>query len=234
MRNRKYLIGAVLCVVSALAFAGIATGAVTGQTETSVVSPSKLPKKTYKGATQSNVIATQLTDPANSSPPKKTVFTFDRNVKFTSGNLPACPLSALQGTVEAAQAQCATSVVGQGSVQATAASGVLSGPVALISGGPTILYVKARVGALNLPPLTGVYAGTTLTFDNLPNTPGIILSNFTTAFNKVPTGKQKGQKVFYFMARCSNKKMVVSETTTLYNGQSFTANSTQACKQTKG
>jgi hypothetical protein len=229
MRNRKYLIGVVLGVIGALAFSGVASAAVQGQTETSVVAPSKLPKKTYKGATQSNVIATQLTDPANTAPPKKTVFVFDKNVKFTSGNLPACPLSSLQGTVEQAQASCAASVVGQGSVQATAASGVLSGPVALISGGPNILYVKPRVGALNLPPLTGIYAGTTLTFDNLPNTPGIVLSNFTTAFNKVKTGG----KTFYFMARCTNKKMSVTETTTFYDGKVFSASSLQKCKQTK-
>jgi hypothetical protein len=229
MRNRKYLIGAVAGVVGALVFAGVASSAITGQTEISVVSPSKLPKKTYKGATQSNVIATQLTDPANTQPPKTTVFTFDKNVKFTNGNLPACPASSLNGTVEAAQAACATSVVGQGSVQATTAAGILSGPVALITGGPNILYVKARVGTLNLPPLTGVYAGRTLTFDNLPKTPGAILSNFTTAFNKVKTGKS----TFYFMARCSNKKMTVSETTTFYDGVVKTANSLQKCKQTK-
>ncbi|HKB35539.1 MAG TPA: hypothetical protein VKD72_03740 [Gemmataceae bacterium] len=229
MRNRKYLIGVVAGVIGALAFSGVASAAILGQTETSVVAPSKLPKKTYKGATQSNIIATQLNDPANTSPPKKTVFTFDKNVKFTLGNLPVCPLSALQGTVEAAAAQCATSVVGQGSVQATTATGILSGPVSLIASPPNTLYVKARVGALNLPPLTGIYAGKTLTFDNLPNVPGTILSNFTTAFNKVKTGG----KNFFFMARCSNKKLVVSETTTYYNGQSTTANSTQKCKQTK-
>src|SRR5262249_47428094 len=185
-----------------LAFSGVASAAILGQTESSVVSPAKQSKKAFGGASQHNVLATQLNDPATTSPPKRTAFTFDKNMKFTNGNLPACPISALQGTVESAQSQCATSVVGQGTVQATTATGILSGPVALISGGPTTLYVKARVGALNLPALMGVIAGRTLTFDNLPNVPGTILSNFDTTINKRKTGK----KTFYFMARCKTKK----------------------------
>jgi hypothetical protein len=228
MRNRKYLIAAVVGVIGALGVAGVASSAVLTQTETSTVSPSKLPAKTFKGATQHNIIATTIDNPATTAPPQKTVFTFPSDVKFVPGNLPACALSQITGkTPDAAAAACSGSVVGQGTVEAN--NGAVSGGVKLISGGPTTLYVATNPGGANLV-LTGTFAGRTLTFDNLPKTTGIILTKFDTSFNKVKTGG----KTFYFMARCGKKKkLVVSETTTFYDGVSKTASSTQNCKQTK-
>jgi hypothetical protein len=230
MRNRKYLIGVVMGVIGAFAFSSVASATVLSQTETSVVSPSKLPKKTYKGATQSNVIATTIDNPLTTKAPQQTVFTFDKNVKFTFGNLPPCPASSVQGkTPAAAAAACPQDVVGQGTVEAASPpSTTLTGQVSLIAGPPNTVYVVTNPGGANLT-LPGVYSGRNLTFANLPNTSPIILTKFSTQFNKVKTGKN----LFFFMARCSNKKMVVNETTTFYDGVSKTASSTQKCKQTK-
>ena len=130
------------------------------------------------------------------------MFTIDPNMKFVSGNIPACPLSAIQGKFTAqAQAACPQSITGQGSVEVN--NGAITGNVTFFSGGPTTIYVQTDIGpgATSLT-IIGTITGKTLTFSNIPNTPGLVLTKFDTTFNK----RKSGKKSFYVMARCKKGK----------------------------
>src|ERR671918_643547 len=87
MRNRKYLIGALVGVIGALAFSGVANAAVTGQTLQTSLAPSKQSAKQFGGVSLHNVISTTITDPASTQSPRQTVFTIDPQVKFVAGNI---------------------------------------------------------------------------------------------------------------------------------------------------
>jgi hypothetical protein len=229
MRKRKYLIGALLGVIGALAFSGVANAAVTGQTLQTTLSPSKQDKKVFGGASLHNIISTTITDPATTQSPKQTVFTIDPNVKFTAGNIPACPLSAIQGKFDAqARAACPQSITGQGTVEVN--NGAIKGNVTFFSGGPSTIYVQTDIGpgATTLT-IIGQIQGKILTFSNIPNTPGLVLTKFDTTFNK----RKSGKKTFYFMARCPKKVNSTTETTTFYSGEVLSATASQKCKQTK-
>ena len=238
MRNRKYLIGALVGVIGALAFSGVASAAPTGQTLQTTLAPAKQDKKIFGGVSLHNIISTTITDPPTTQSPKTTVFTIDPNVKFVNGNIPVCPLSAIQGKFTAqAQAACPQSITGSGSVQVN--GGAIGGNVTFFSGGPSTIYVQTDIGpgATTLT-IIGTISGKTLTFSNIPNTPGLVLTKFDTTFNKRRTGKQtfkvKGKKkhvpTFYVMARCKKKRWATSETTTFYSGEVFTASASQKCK----
>jgi hypothetical protein len=226
MRNRKYLIGALVGVVGALVFSGTAfAGTQTSQTLTTTIAPAKLNKKTFKPVSLHNIITTNYDNFVGSPSAKQTVFTIDSNIRFQTTKTPACPQSSIANKPNAtAQAACAASVVGQGT--ALVIGGALTAKVLLIAGGPNILYVHTDIsnGALILT-LTGTYTGNILTVTGLPNTPGADLTNFDTTFNK------GGKKNSYVLARCKHKNMRNSETTTYYSGPSLTATSTQKCKQ---
>ncbi len=219
MRKRKYLIGALTGVIGALALSGVANAAVTGQSLQTTLSPAKQDKKVFGGVSLHNIISTTITDPATTQSPKQTVFTIDPNVKFVAGNIPACPLSAIQGKFDAqARAACPQSITGQGTVEVN--NGAIKGNVTFFSGGPSTIYVQTDIGpgATTLT-IIGQIQGKILTFSNIPNTPGLVLTKFDTTFNKRKTGK----KTWYVMARCKKGKWKTSETTTFYSGEVFTA-----------
>ena len=128
MRNRKYLIGALVGVIGALAFSGVASAAPTGQTLQTTLSPAKQDKKKFGGVSLHNIISTTLDNPATTQSPRQTVFTIDPNVKFVNGNIPACQLSQIQGKFDAqARAACPQSITGQGSVEVN--NGAIKGNV---------------------------------------------------------------------------------------------------------
>jgi hypothetical protein len=229
MRKRRFLIGAVAAVLGALSFSSVASAAATSQTLQATLAPAKQSKKQFGGVSLHNVIGTTFDNFATSQSPRQTVFTVDRNIKFVNGNVPACQLSQIQGKFNAqAQASCPQSIVGSGSVQVN--GGAIGGTVTIFAGGPTTMYIQTDIGpgATSLT-IIGTLSGRTLTFSNIPNTPGLVLSNFDTTFNKRKTGK----KTYYVMARCKSKKWANSEATTFYSGETLTASSTQKCKQKK-
>jgi hypothetical protein len=230
MRNRKYLIGALVGVIGALAFSGTASAAPLSQSLETTVSPAKQSAKQFGGASLHNVISTVVDNFAASQSPKTTTFTIDPNVKFVNGNIPVCPLSAIQGKFTAqAQAACPQSITGNGTVQVN--GGAIGGTVTFFSGGPSTIYVQTDIGP-NATSLTiiGTISGKTLTFSNIPNTPGLILTKFDTTFVKRKTGK----KTFYFMARCKKGKWKTSETTNFYSGETLTASAPpENCKAKK-
>jgi hypothetical protein len=233
MRKRRILIGAVAGVVGALSLTSVASATPTSQTLQTTLAPAKQSKKTFGGASLHAIIGTTFDNFATSQSPRQTAFTIDRNIKFTNGNVPACQLSQIQGKFTAqAQASCPQSIVGGGSVQVN--GGAIGGNVTVFGGGPTTMYIQTDIGpgATTLT-IIGTLAGRTLTFSNIPNTPGLVLSNFDVSFNKRKTGKKKGVATYYVSARCKAKKWVNSETTSFYSGETLSASSSQKCKQKK-
>ena len=231
MRKRKYLIAATLGVFAALTVSGTAfAGSPTGQTLQTTLSPAKQSAKTFGGVSLHNIISTTYDTFVGSHSPKTTTFTIPSDVKFTAGNIPACPLSSVQGKFNAqAQASCPQSITGQGTVEVN--GGAVKGLVTFFSGGPSTIYVQTDIGpgATTLT-IIGTIAGRTLTFSNIPDTVGLDLTKFDTTFNKRKTGK----KSYYVSARCGKKKKwATTETTVFYSGESFSASSTQKCKQKK-
>jgi hypothetical protein len=229
MRNRKYLIGAVVGVIGALTFSGVAFAGPVAQHLTTTLSPKKQSKKTFGGVSLANDIRTDFS--GFDSPPRQTVFTIDPNVKFVPGNIPVCPLSSVANKPDAAaRAACPQSITGQGTVEAQGALGALTGTVTFFRGDSAQnqdIIVHTVVGGALILDIIGDINGRTLTFTNLPNTGSQVLTDFNTTFNKRKTGK----KSFYVMARCKKKKWSTTETTTFYNGQSLSASSSQKCKQ---
>jgi hypothetical protein len=231
MRNRKYLIGALVGVIGALTITSVASAVPTGQTLQTTLAPTKLDKKKFSGVSLHNIIDTTLDNPATTQSPRQTVFTIPPDVKIpNAGNVPVCQLSQIQGKFDAqARAACPQSITGQGVVEVN--NGAIRGNVTFFSGGPKTIYVQTDIGpgATSLT-IIGTAAGKTLTFSNIPNTPGLVLTKFDTTFNKRKTGK----KSWYVMARCGKKKKwSTTETTSFYSGETFSATSTQKCKQKK-
>ncbi len=245
MRKRKYLMGALLGVIGALIVSGTASAAVTGQTYSVTTSPPKQDKKVFGpvGAF-TNVVDTNYSGgftPVAST----TVLTFTKDIKFTPGNIPQCPLASVNNKpVATAKSACGGSIVGQGSAKIN--GGALNAVVTAFNGQPSggqptiLLHTSVNNDALD-PVLTGVLntGSNTLTVA-IPNT-GTAITHFDTTINKVKSGKKKvkinGKKktrpVYYVMARCKKKKWVNTETTHFLDGSQTTASTTQKCKQKK-
>jgi hypothetical protein len=231
MRRKRFLVGTALALglIGSFALTSVASAIPISQSLFVHVSPSKGDKKKFRGATQHTIIGTTYDNFATSQSPRQTVFTIPSAVKFVNGNIPACPLSSIQGKfTAAAQQACPQSITGGGSVEVN--GGAIGGTVTFFSGGPKTIYVHTDIGpgATSLT-IIGALAKKTLTFSNIPNTPGLVLTEFDTTFNKRKTGK----KTFYFMARCPKKVNSTTETTTFYSGEVLSATASQKCKQTK-
>ena len=233
MRKGRYLIGALLGLLGALNVSSPASAVPISQTLQATISPAKQPEKTFGGASLHTVIATTFDDFTTSESPKQTVFTIDPNIKFTNGNVPACQLSQIEHRPTAqAQAACPQSIVGSGSVQVN--GGALVGTVTIFAGGPGTMYVQTDVnnGSVILT-IIGALSGRTLAFSNIPNTPGLVLSNFDVTFNKRKVGRKKGIALYYVSARCKKKRWTSSETTEFYSGEMLSASASQKCKRGK-
>jgi hypothetical protein len=240
MRNRKFLIGALVGVIGALAFSGVASATPTSQTLQTTIAPAKQDKKTFGGISLHNIIDTNFDNFATSQSPQTTTFTIDPNIKFVGGNIPVCQLSQIQNKPDAqARAACPQSITGQGAVEVN--GGALKGTATFFRGAsPQDIIVHADInnGFLILD-IIGRISGRTLAFTNIPNTPGAVLTKFDTTFNKRKSGKMKvkvngkTKKVpsYYVMARCKKKRWSNSEQTHFYSGETLSASSSQKCKQ---
>jgi hypothetical protein len=229
MRRKRFLVGALLSVIGALTVTSVAWAVPISQSLFVHVSPAKGDKKVFKGVSQHTIISTTYDNFATSQSPKTTTFTIPSAIKFVNGNIPACPLSQIAGKFTAqAQAACPQSITGGGTVEVN--GGAIGGTVTFFSGGPSTIYVQTDIGpsATSLT-IIGTLAGKTLTFSNIPNTPGLVLTKFDTTFNKRKTGK----KTWYVMGRCPKKVNSTTETTNFYSGETLSATASQRCTQTK-
>jgi hypothetical protein len=230
MRNRKYLIGATLGVIAALAFSGIASARPIGHVVTANVAPKKQDKKKFGGAKATLSFVSQYDSFVTSQSPQRLVVSLDPNMKIVNGNVPACQQSQISNKPTAqAQAACPQSIVGQGVVSVN--GGVLNGQVTLFSGGASTLWAQVDVsnGAIVLTLNTAITKGRILTITGIPNTPGTILDSTTISLNKRKTGK----KSFYLMARCKKKSWKITESTSWYSGETLSGTATVKCKQKK-
>jgi hypothetical protein len=228
MRNRKLLTGALLALVGALVFSGIASARPIGHTLQAKVAPKKQDNKRFGGASLSLTIASTYDAFATSQSPRQLVVTIDRNMKLVNGNVPACQQSQIANKpTAAARAACPRSIVGQGSV--TVNGGALTGQVTLFSAGAKAQWAHVDVsGGAVILTLTGTISGRTLTISGIPNTPGTILDSTNVTLGKRKTGKS----TFYVMARCRAKKWTIRESTSWYSGETLSASATQKCKPT--
>jgi hypothetical protein len=227
MRNRKFLIGAVVGLVAALAFSSIASARPLSHTVRAKTTPAKQDNKRFGGVSANLTFATTYDSFATSQSPRQLVITLDRNMKLALGGVPACQQSQIANKpTTAARASCPRSIVGQGSV--TVNGGALTGVVTLFGGGAKTLYAQVDVsnGAVILTLPTAI-SGRTLTISGIPNTPGTILDSTNVVLNKRRTGK-----TFVLSARCPTKKWTVRESTSWYSGETLSGSATQKCKRT--
>jgi hypothetical protein len=228
MGNRKYRIGALAGMIGALTFSSAVSATPTSQSLQTTLSPKKQKAEVFGGVSLHTIISTTYDDFATSQSPSQTVFTIPKDVKFVPGNIPVCPLIRVHSKPDAAaRAACPQSITGQGTVEIN--GGALSGTVTFFRGsGSQDIIVHTVVAGLLVLDTLGDIAGRTVTFSNIPNTPGNVQTKFDATFNKRKTGK----KTFYVMARCGRKKKwSTTERTTFYSGETLSATSTQRCKQ---
>jgi hypothetical protein len=241
MRERKYLVGALLSAIGTLVVSGTASAAVTGQTLKTTTAPAKQKKKAF-GVVKSfrNDVDTAYTAPFTPNA-TQTVLTFSKDIRFTPGNTPQCNLAVIATVPEAqADAACGGSRIGSGSTNIVSLTGAqLTGRVAAYNGvrsggNPTIgLHVDVFLptGQYGFSTqLTGVLnaKANVLTVSIPPTGTSITHLDFTI------TRRKTGRKTFFVMARCRKGKWTNSETTTFNDGTSLTATSTQKCKGLKG
>ena len=207
MRKRKYLLVGALTVVAAAAIPGMASAAVSNQTLTATVTPSKLAKK----GTATPISLTVNTRANYSSPgtdPAATNVDVDlpSEVKITTKGVPTCDASKLaQTTTSQATAACASSVLSTtpGSAQLQGVVGNQTGVVTPFLGGPSTILLHVRVDALSITqiltgeivdsPLGGVYGKRLAVTIPAQQVGGghEILTDFTTTIDKKFTVKKK-------------------------------------------
>jgi hypothetical protein len=237
---RKYLIGVIAGLVSALAFSSVASADITGLIATVNVTPSKQDKKVrgpvnvffesdgiHTGVLQGDPQCVTANLACRFFPPStRTLLTFPTDFKFDPGNLPDCPLASLQGkTTASARAACPKSVVGtgtniQGFLDGRLVTGTITAFNGVPSGGFPSLYLHVDLpGVASKPILQASIQGNKLDVV-IPPVPGSAIDDFTTTLNgKLVTGKKKlgngkVKKKYYFSAKCSTGTWTTTETVT--------------------
>lgn len=211
---RKYLIGALAGLVSAMAFASVASADVTALSiDPTTVTPAKQDKK-VRGPV--NVSFTSIdthagdlpcpTGTANSlscsafPPSIRSLITFPTAFRFDPGNLVDCNLAALIGKSTAgARAACPRSIVGQGSnVQRFSDGRILPGTITAFNGAPSggnaSMYLHIEFpGVETKPILNGVIRGNV--FDvQIPPVQGSVIDRFDVVINgRTVVGTQKAK-----------------------------------------
>jgi hypothetical protein len=231
--RRPAILIALFTATAMLALSGIAEAAPTGQSLVTIGTPNKGEKKRFRGISLHTIISTTYDTYVGSHSPKQTVFTIPKDLKYVNGNIPACSLSSISGKfTTAAQQSCPQSITGGGTVEVNGGprAGGIGGTVTFFSGGPSTIYVQTDIGpgATTLT-IIGTLAPGSLTFSNIPDTVGLVLTKFDTTFNKRKTGKRS----WYVMARCRTGRLSTTETTTFYSGETLSASAGQKCKQIK-
>jgi hypothetical protein len=233
MRRHKYLLGALMGVIGALAFSSVAWSDPIGETLQTTFAPKKQDKKTFGGVSM-HLHHQHLYDSfVTSHGPRQMAYTLPRDVKFVPGSLPVCQLSQVEHKLDSeARAACPKSIIGQGSLETKSISGALESTITFFRGEPSanqdiLAHIVVEHDLLVLD-VIGDISGRTLTWINNPNTPGTVLTTIDVTFNKRRTGKS----TFFLMARCGKKRTwSMTETTTFYSDESLSAASTQKCKQ---
>jgi hypothetical protein len=244
MRKRKYALAASLGLIGALLVSGTAS-AVTGFSYTATVSPEKQSAKRFgPAAITSSLEASYTGEFAQTS--TASLVQFSNDIKFTPGKLAQCDLSSISTVPDStAMALCGKSRIGQGSVVVN--DGALTGKVTaynavptggspmigfhadLFSGSGAYVLSATGIGVLNTqtnvlttstPSRQGVFTHIDVTIDKIKT-------------GRIKTGKKKGKRTYYVMARCKQKQWVNTATETLASGLTRSSTSVQKCKAKK-
>ena len=231
MRRHTYLIGALLGVIGGLTLSSVAFSDPIGQTLQTTFSPKKQGGKTFGGVSMHLQHRLMYDSFAASHGPRQIAYTLPKDLKFVPGNVPVCQLSQIEHKLDSeARAACPHSIIGQGLLETD--GGSLKSTFTFFRGDPAAnqdlighLVVERNLLVLDL---VGEISGRTLTWVNLPNTPGTVVTTIDVTFNK----RKTGTSTFFLMARCGKKRRwSMTETSTFYSGESLSALSTQTCKQ---
>jgi hypothetical protein len=256
---RKYLIGVLAAMVSALAFSSVASAEVTALRIEANAAPSKQDKKVRGPLTvyfeSNDTHAGTLPCPlgtANSTacyafpPSTQAKVTFPTDFRFDPGNLPDCNLASLVGkSTAAARATCPRSIVGSGgNTQQFSDGRRLNGVITAFNGAPSggspSLYLHIEFpGVETKPILNGVISGNVLNVQIPPVQGSVIEQFFTTINGKIVTKKKKNKatgkvkKTFYLSAKCSKRNWTTSEAVTYQGGKTLSDDIPLTCTQKK-
>ena len=255
---RKYLIAAVVAMVSALTLTSIAQ-ADDIQSITTKLTPTKLPKKTYKPAQIYVEILTgpNSDDPTNPEQPPSaynTKVNFPTNMKFDTSKAPKCKGTEAQlqnTTTSQAKTVCGNkSIVSKGSKMPTgpeSESGTSAWVTVDLPGNDTTLGVPVVVTAFNGEKKNQIFLHSRA--DSVNNTSVLVgkIKNGPKGYGKqlnvtIPpllagaisrfTATVKSGK--YVQARCKNKNMKFQAVTAFDNHPTVTDDYSTKCKQKKG
>jgi hypothetical protein len=245
---RKYLIGVLAAMVSAVAFSSVASADVTALRIEATATPSKQDKKVrgplsvYFESNDTHVgtlpcpLGTANTLACYAFPPStqaKVVFPTD--FRFDPGNLPDCNLASLVGKSTAgARAACPGSIVGSGgNTQQFSDGRRLQGVITAFNGQPSgcnpSMYLHIEFpGVETKPILNGVISGNVLNVQIPPVQGSVIEQFFTTINGRTVVGKQKAKagsaraaakaKKKYYLTAKCSKKNWTTNETVTYQG----------------
>ena len=249
IRRRSAAIFA-LAAVGVVAVAAVAIAAPTS-TFSFKMSPSNVPKTTFKNGSLFTDLKTHYTNPGNNNPGgavERTQIYLDKNWKINTGAAAKCSSSQLSGkTMKAAMAACKNALVGTGTATATA-NGLfeIHGCVLLFNGQPQggqpTLKVFTRVQASN-PSTISCANPSTNTKGNATVLLNGVLKNATAPYGKVldvdhitqsasfPLEEFKTTiaKGSYIQAKCPTSPWHMKTTWTYNNNTKKTVSKTQPC-----
>lgn len=260
MRKRSTLIvglavAAATAIVASVAIAGpvgapVATKDGNSQAVGAVITPKKLPKKTFAPANLE--VTTKLTTTAASGVPNPTVnvvIDFDKNATIFTKGIPTCDPAKLQNTsTEVAKQQCGKAEIGKGTAEAllpvgekvfpaaqivTAFNGIPQGgkPVVILHSYGTTPVQTTLVLVGTVEKLNKEGYGPRLNV-NVPLIAGGAgaLTYFNVKIDK--KYKYKGKPVSFLSAKCpSSKKLKTRSVFTFKDGETSNPTYQQSCKQ---
>jgi hypothetical protein len=208
MRKRKFLLAGALTAAVCIAAPGVASAAVSNQTLTATVNPSKIVKSGANGTPIGLTVHTNANYSSPSTDPAATQVNVDlpSEIKVNSKGQPTCDPSKLaQTTTAQATAACSTAVLSTtpGSAQLQGVVGTQNGVVTPFLGPGNTILLHVRVDALSITqiltgqvitsPLGGVYGQRLAVSIPAQQVGGghEILTDFTTVIDKKFTVKKK-------------------------------------------
>jgi hypothetical protein len=257
MRKRSTLIAGIFAAAAvaipvSVAIAGPTVTGSDGNTQSMevVVSPKKLPKKTFAPATLKVTVNTGTTSPSGiPSPAVHDVIDFDKSATLFTKGLPTCNSSLLQSaSTEVAEQKCGKAKIGSGTsttllplggtgtpevTKVTAFNGVPQGgkPVVLLHayGTSPVQTTLVLVGVVSNLNKEGYGPRLDVTVPPIAGGAGAI-TFFQVTINK--KWNYKGKQVSFISSKCpASKKLKSRGAFTFKDGVTLTALSTQSCTE---
>jgi hypothetical protein len=236
---RALVLCAVALSVAALAWAPTAaSAAATGVTLTASASPTTQSAVDRGGVNLDLGFSASYDNFATSQSLREAVFHLDDDFAFDATGLTTCPLPSIQGKFhDQAVAACPNSIVGSGTVEVN--GGAITGVVDAFHGGGTLVYLQVDVGPgdVNLTLIGTLGAstrggdfGTQLDLTNIPNTPGLVFTQFDLSFpNQEPSPGHH-----YVSARCeADQVWDFASDFEFYDSSTFMASTTTPCQSVR-